>query len=35
MSDEEVSSAEEKTTEVPSADDVPKVGTNNSNVIIS
>jgi len=31
MSDEEVSSAEEKTTEVPSADDVPKVGTNNSN----
>ena len=31
MSDEEVSSAEEKTTDVPSADDVPKVGTNNSN----
>lgn len=31
MSDEEVSSAEEKTTEVPSADEVPKVGTNNSN----
>ena len=31
MSDEEVSSDEEKTTEVPSADDVPKVGTNNSN----
>ena len=31
MSDEEVSSAEEKTTEVPSTDDVPKVGTNNSN----
>jgi len=32
MSDEEVSSAEEKTTDVPSADDVPKVETNNSNV---
>ena len=31
MSDEEVSSAEEKTTEVPSADEAPKVGTNNSN----
>ena len=31
MSDEEVSSAEEKTTEVPAADDVPKVETNNSN----
>ena len=31
MSDEEVSSAEEKTTEVPSSDEVPKVGTNNSN----
>ena len=31
MSDEEVSSAEEKTTDVPSADDVPKVETNNSN----
>ena len=31
MSDEEVSSAEEKTTEVPSADEVPKAGTNNSN----
>lgn len=31
MSDEEVSSAEEKTTEVPSTDDVSKVGKNDSN----
>ena len=30
MSDEEVSSAEEKTTEAPSTDDVSKVGTNDS-----